>query len=222
MNPTIQPTTAEPGRKNIATLTTIFFILFAIFCKLLPSDPSMASRLNSLIRKEQKNNFDQFDPKTGEKKDPILNSELPTHDIGVLIRRAAGKPRIGTLLVNLGDCVGCVNIDFALWSKESKKRGIALVAVSYGSAEKVAEMQAKFNAQGDYVAIVRDPDEKIVIGLNGYWSGRSYFYDRVWRLKWIKHGLNPNRSIYDEKSLEDVVKQGANRWLKRGIHYLKS
>ncbi len=203
--------TQSSNSKRPIMLGMILLILFAVFCKILPSDPVIASKLEAMIRRSQQSNFDEFDPKKKEKKDPKLGSILPIHDIGQKIRLAAGKPISGTLLVNLGDCTGCINVDFERWVKESKKRGISIVAVSYATPENIALMEKTFSTKETPIPIVHDPDGRIMQDLNGYWSGRAYLYDCDWHLRWLKHGLSANKNIYEEPDLASVTKNGEKR-----------
>lgn len=196
--------------KRLIALTALFVLLLVIFCYLLPTDPMIAGKLLRWTTPTAKVP-PQFDPNQQEGHDPPLNSFLPEHEVGQKIRQAAGAGMNGTLLVNLGDCAGCINVDFQRWDKESRKRKIALVAVSYGSEESIRHIETTLSSRNVKIPIVRDPARRIVQDMNGYWSGRAYYFDSAWRLRWIQKGLISPGNIYQEPSLAALLNDGASQ-----------
>ena len=101
-----------------------------------------------------------------EKKDPGRGTILPASEAGRLIRSAVKKSEGGTLIASLGDCASCCSINLEKLYREGKRRGIAVVAFSYGDTANANRASEELRRASIPVNIVYDRGAALSGALN--------------------------------------------------------
>ncbi len=99
-------------KSRTGLLVTVLLLLLLATSYLLRSDPLAVARLQALIHPMPKVT-QPVDYRALTKNDPPLSLILPNIGAGSDIRKIAGEPTVGYLLVWVGDCAGCISANLS-------------------------------------------------------------------------------------------------------------
>ena len=167
---------SEERKSLTKPLLVVFFVLLALVCYLLPQDVMLRERFTHIFDRHAEP-LQAREIRFDEEKDPDLQSVLPNNETTKRIRKETPN-RKGTLLVCVGDCAGCLNMDIAKWHRESKARGLSLVFFSWGNDSDITEFTRTLQKAALTIPIYQDKDREIAHALNAYYAGRAYLFDR--------------------------------------------
>jgi len=196
-------------QKRLRWLLRIFVVLLVVVCLLfyrdnflreslaLPSFTASRPTLNDLLH-----------PQEQEKRDPELGTTLPENATGAALRAAVRPGKSGYLLIFVGDCTGCLKVDFPRWAKKARQHNVQLVALTQVPRERIGELQSQLNQLNVQAPIVSDPKVEVISAINSYYGGRAYLFSPRWQLEWMAHTLNSDVSFWDTpaflKALEEA------------------
>ena len=110
-------------------------------------------------------------------------------------------------MVFVGDCTGCMKVDFPLWAKRARQHNVQLVGLTQASQERIAELESQLNQLNVQMPIISDPKSQIIGAINCYYSGRAYLFSPRWQLTWMAHTLNSGGRFWDNPSFLDALQE---------------
>jgi len=131
-----------------------------------------------------------------EAKDPPIGTPFPKTGLGAEIRRKTPPNKHGYLIAAMGDCATCTSLNLPKLYSQTKKRGITLLAFSYGEAERVQQYAAAFRREGMDIPIFYDADSKLTEAINSYYPGRLYYYTGDWKLRWRERDMHIDNYLF--------------------------
>jgi hypothetical protein len=195
-------------KKRIAALSIILCALIGVLAYLLPKDPIIAAKLSAWLPVQSSvPQAKLFDPKEEEKNDPLIGSEFPQGGVADRVRQVAPKAEAGYLLVGLGNCTDCVTVDFDKWYSDGKQNGLAVIVFSEGKATDLEEFRARLKKTGAKIPVVHDKGGVLIKQINNYWSGRAYFYDKNWKLRWLEKDMENNKHLFRLPTLLSAIEE---------------
>lgn len=99
------------------------------------------------------------------------------------LRRAAAPAVPASLLLYVGDCASCIDVDFAAYKREADRRGIGLVFLTRATPANAAQFAPAVRLS---VGCVSDPKGALCDQLNCAWMARCYLVSRDGQLLWLQ------------------------------------
>ena len=198
------------SRRSVGTaLIVVAAVAVALaWCTVL-YDPYYRAATASILRRERSPAPAVLDGSVFEAKDPSVGSPLPHVAAGDALRRAAGPASGGFLVAGLGDCASCSQLVLEKLYRPARKRHIAVVAFSYGEERDLVAYRVQLRRQGLDVPVVRDAGRSLTVALNSYYSGRLYWYDRHWRLRWRERDLSVDNYLFQTGRFDRLMRNVA-------------
>jgi hypothetical protein len=207
MDQTQSPLHTNP-KKRIAVLVIILCCLLGALAYLLPKDCIIAAKLSAWLPVQRSVPYaNVFDPREEEKSDPLIGSEFPQGGAADHVRKIAPNVQAGYLLVGLGDCADCIALDFNKWYTDGKQHGVAVIVFSEGKTKDIEEFRAGIKQTGAKIPVVHDKGGVLIKQINNYWSGRAYFYDKNWKLRWLEKGMENKNQLFKTPTLLDAIEE---------------
>jgi hypothetical protein len=190
-------------------LASILLIQIAGLAWFLPQDVLLAHRVTSALRPSQpatwipaRNALRSLGP------EPSIGSPLPRDPAGTALRRIAGSPGRGAIVVYLGNGTCCIHADLAAWEQQARKRGLTVLFLSSAAPTDWSQQTAFVRRQLRLRSpLVFDPEGRLVRHLNAYYTPRAYLFSSIWRLRWSQPADAPYLDLFADRgfraSLED-------------------
>ncbi len=189
---------------RLLVLNGLLLVLLIPALILLPSDPLIAARLQSLLHPAPSVPHMQFNPDAQARFDLPLGIQMPEVSAGAVIRKQTPFSSKGYLVVGLGDCAACIRFDFAKWQRDAAKRHVPLIGFTSATQEQLAAYR---RAEKPRVPIFMDKGNLFNTSLNSYWSGRVFYFDKDWRLRWRMEGFSNVYSLEQQPDLPKILKE---------------
>lgn len=129
--------------------------------------------------------------------DPPLQSVLPTGSGLPDLHKSSLPDAHGHLVVYVGDCATCANVDLPQWEKEAKARHLSLLLLTSGDAKSAETFRKSLSLK---TPVFSDPRRQLLRRLNAVWSVRTYFYSPQWKLEWIQPQVMPGYNPFQDLS----------------------
>lgn len=200
-----QSQTAKQAGNKVWLLSTVLLALVAITLFLLPRDPMIAAKYQALIHPpKQQTGVLGLDPKQPTKEDKHLPFPILSAGAGKQIIDRARKTKKGLLLVYVGDCAGCIEINTPAWEKTSYSSGLPLVLLSNGTQKEIARFRSELHLRSP---VIQDPQRQTAKAINATWVGRSYWIAPDGMVRWRTEDFHPDQNPYQDVLLVNTVAQ---------------
>lgn len=191
----------RPPGGPIYVLVPLFVLLAVIAAVLLPTDPLIAARLQAVMHPAPPMVYENFNPDDAAKQDPTFGTPLPNVGAGKALRKLPASER-GYVVVTLGDCAQCMRFDFDKWQSEASALHVPIVGVSGATEEELAAFRKTSRVT---MPLQFDVMDRLQRGLNAYWAGRAYYFDKAWKLQWKMEGFGNPADLNHQPSLKELI-----------------
>jgi hypothetical protein len=176
------------ARRRQALLLTLATIALVAAWVAMLRDPFYRDRLRALFayRSASVRQPPAMDYALHEANDPPLGAVLPATAASDAIRRSVPQSPNGYLLASLGSCDTCTTLSLPRLYEQTRPRGITLLAIAHGEEERIRQMAASYRREGMQIPLIQDADRKLTVALNAYYTGRLYYFNKDWRLRWLE------------------------------------
>ena len=186
-----------PHRVYLSAIATLSLVLFGLMWR----DPTAQLKLRLIPRTL----ISSVVPRHPVRYAPDISKVLPNDpDMGIFIgdrwladlkKACPPHPASQTLLVYVGECAGCINIDLPDYLKRSQANHLNLVFLTSASAE---DAKAFANRYKTSVGAVSDQMGELRGRLNAAWMPRSYVIGPEGQLEWLQTTAKPEYSPFSD------------------------
>jgi hypothetical protein len=141
-----------------------------------------------------------------EAKDPPTGALLPSVGAGAEIRAKTPPGRAGYLVASMGNCTSCTRLDLTKLYRQARPRRIALLGFASGEPERARQLAVSLARDGVDVPIYFDRNAKLTAALNGYYSGRLYFFMPDWKLRWRERDWGIDNYLFSTGRFDRIMR----------------